>query len=236
MSRPFQFKQFCITQEKSAMKVGFDGVLLGAWCDVSESMHCLDIGTGTGMIALMLAQRNPQAMVQAIEIDNAAFEEAQFNVSQSCFAERVQVVQGDFLAWNASEKFQHVVSNPPFYTESMASANESRSKARQAEYFPLETWLPKAKSLLAAGGKISFIYPAKELKLIERVAAASGLHAHRLCWVKPSPSKPSHRLLVELRAEEAPQVATSEINLRPDGSNDYSAEYMELCREFYLKF
>ncbi|MFV0291165.1 MAG: hypothetical protein ACK5IJ_09790, partial [Mangrovibacterium sp.] len=106
---------------------------------------------------------------------------------------------------------------------------------RLASYFPLETWIPKAKSLLAEHGKISFIYPSKEIKLLEQVARENQLSMHRICHVKPSPSKPSHRLLVELRAEKPSEIQRSEICLRPNGSNDYHEDYISLCKDFYLK-
>ncbi|MFV0365476.1 MAG: tRNA1(Val) (adenine(37)-N6)-methyltransferase [Mangrovibacterium sp.] len=234
MSRPFHFKQFSISQENAAMKVGFDGVILGAWCNVTHSSSCLDLGTSTGLLALMMAQRNAQAKITAIEIDAESCTDAQLNFEQSAFAHRLKLVQTDFLQWNSEETYAHIVSNPPFFIENTIAAGESRSKARQAQHFPLQAWLPKAKELLAKGGKISFIYPSKEKSLIMRTASAVGLHLHRECWIKSNPDKLPHRILVELRLTAPLEMHSEEMCIRQSSSNNYHNDHISLCRDFYL--
>lgn len=234
MSKPFHFKQFSIIQEQSAMKVGFDGVILGAWCDILEGNSYLDLGTGTGLIALMLAQRNLQADITAIETDKKAIREAQFNFRQSAFNQRINAVHANFIKWDSTQQYHHVVSNPPFFTEKVAAGNVERTKARQAENLPLCLWLKKAQELLLPGGKISFIYPAKEMPLITMTAEENELSLHRLCRVKSNPSKAPHRVLIELSKETNLAPTISELCIRQAHSNDYHESFSNLCAPFYL--
>lgn len=234
MSKPFQLKQFLVVQEQSAMKVGCDGMLLGAWAAVADCPSCLDLGSGTGLIALMLAQRNPQAAITAIEQEDNAYAESLFNFQQSPFTERIVGVHADFLQWDNQQLFQHVVSNPPFFTENTAASEKNRSQARQAQHLPLSLWIPKAKSMLAPEGKISFIYPAQEQPLLRQVISENQLHMHRLCWVKPIEHKAAHRVLIELRQSPCPSIIVEKICIRQAKGSSYHESYQALTKDFYL--
>ena len=132
MSNPyFQFKQFTVWHDKCAMKVGTDGVLLGAWTSVESAHRILDIGTGTGLVALMLVQRSlPDANIVALEIDEAAVGQARENIIRSPWKERVEVVQADFRKYRSSDKFDVIVSNPPYFVDSLECPDRQRTAAR----------------------------------------------------------------------------------------------------------
>ncbi len=234
MSRPFHFKHFSVIQEQSAMKVGFDGVILGAWSSIKTSSNALDIGTGTGLIALMLAQRNRQAKIIAIEQDALACEEAKFNFNQSEFNKQICVVHANFFHWESKYIFDAIVCNPPFFTENICAQNENRSKARQATHFPLHQWLGKAKELLNSNGTISFIYPSKEIKHIEDTLAQHQLFIHRQCWLKSNPNKEAHRILLEVRQTKSVEIETSELSIHQDTNGKYHEQFVKLCQDFYL--
>ena len=126
----FRFKQFTVCDERSAMKIGTDGVLVGAWADVEDDWRILDVGTGTGLIALMLAQRNASAKIVGIDISHEAVEEARDNFSRSPWATRLSAIEGDVCGFEGSEKFDHIVSNPPYFVDSLHSPDALRTMAR----------------------------------------------------------------------------------------------------------
>lgn len=233
----FQFKQFRIVQEQSAMKVGMDGVLLGAWANASEAKCILDIGSGTGLIALMLAQKNALAQIEAIEIDRDACEEALFNVQQSDWSDRINLHCQSFQEFvaEAEPKYDLIVSNPPFFSNGVKAPDETRAQARHADALPLDVLISGVAKLLNENGKIALILPTEQLQEIENLAKINGLFLSRLCCVKPNPTKPDFRILVELANEP---VACQEENLMIEFEkhHDYTPEYRELTKDFYLKF
>jgi len=233
----FQFKQFRIIQERSAMKVGVDGVLLGAWTDASDAQRILDIGTGTGLIALMMAQRNAQAQVDAIEIDPEAFQEAMQNVEQSDWSNRIQLECCSFQDFVAStgQKYDLIVSNPPFFVNSLKAPDEFRAQARHSDSLPLAVLIAGAASLLNQNGKLALVLPFESLHEVQQLAAKSKLLLLRICRVKPNPQKAEFRILAELSISDC---STREENLMIEFEQhfDYTPEYRELTRDFYLKF
>jgi len=233
----FQFKQFRIVQERSAMKVGMDGVLLGAWADVSGAEHILDIGTGTGLIALMLAQKNTSAQVDAIEIDRDACEEAIFNVRQSNWKERIHVFCKSFQEFEAETKAKYdlIVSNPPFFSNGVKAPEETRAQARHADALPLDELVSGAANLIQENGRIALILPAEHLQEVENLAKISGLFLSRLCRVKPNPIKPDFRILVELSKKQS-TLQEENLMIEFETHHDYTPEYKELTKDFYLKF
>jgi tRNA1Val (adenine37-N6)-methyltransferase len=233
----FQFKQFRIIQERSAMKVGIDGVLLGAWVDTSGAERILDIGTGTGLIALMMAQKAPNAQVDAIEIDAEACREADFNVQQSTWADRIRV-QGisfqDFLE-TATGKYDLIVSNPPFFANGVKAPEKNRSQARHADSLPLDVLISGANRLLQEKGRMALVLPFETLQEIEKLAAINRLFISGLCRIKPNPIKPEFRILIELANFECP-VQESGLMIEFEKHHDYTPKYRELTKDFYLKF
>ncbi|MGN0206410.1 MAG: tRNA1(Val) (adenine(37)-N6)-methyltransferase [Muribaculaceae bacterium] len=233
----FRFKQFAIANSRSAMKVGTDGVLLGAWCEPPSggaSVRVLDIGTGTGLIALMIAQRFPAAAVDAVEIDSVAAEEAETNVAASPWSDRVKVFCRDIAEFDVGQKYEMIVSNPPFFTNGIMSDDNSRAIARHAATLTFGMLMANVARLLADRGVFAMISPTESLDALETEACVAGLYLCRRCNVYTKPGKPCRRILTMWKKEIG---AVEEDNLfihTADGA--YSEEYTRLTGDFYLKF
>jgi len=231
----FQFKQFRIEQEKSAMKVGVDGVLLGAWVDVSGAERILDVGAGTGLIALMLAQRS-KARITAIEIEKSAALEAQENVSASPWPERVEVLQSSFqeFAERTTEKFDLVVSNPPYFSRASKAASDERTLARHNDSLTFEELMLHSSRLLNEDGSLAIIIPSEAFEELHKYAITHKLYVKRIMHIRPKPSKKVNRVLVQWSTvEQQPEIQELCI-YEEDGS--FTSTYMDLTREFYLNF
>lgn len=233
----FQFKQFRIVQDRSAMKVGMDGVLLGAWVNALGADRILDIGTGTGLIALMLAQKNASAQIDAIEIDRDACDEAAFNMQQSSLGTRINVHCQSFQEFTTEteKKYDLVVSNPPFFSNGVKAPDETRAQARHADALPLDELVLGAANLIQEDGRIAVILPAERFQEVENLAKISGLFLSRLCCVKPNPVKPDFRILVELSKKQS-NLQEENLMIEFETHHDYTPEYKELTKDFYLKF
>lgn len=231
----FRFKQFAVTNKESAMKVGTDGVLIGAWADCGIGGRILDAGCGTGLIALMLAQRNQPAQITAIDIDSTACAEARYNVAASPWSERIEVHQTDILDYcRSGAKFDAVVSNPPFYANGLLCPDGKRSIARHAVGLPLDAFMESCSALLADDGVLSFIYPTEYLDDIVVAAGNVGLSVTRLCRVLPRADLPSKRVLVQCR--RCPVEMKEETLVIEIDRNVYTEAYKALTRDFYLRF
>ena len=234
----FQFKQFRIIQEHSAMKVGMDGVLLGAWTDTSAAERILDIGTGTGLIALMIAQKNSSAQIDAIEIDPDAFREAVLNVQQSPWSKRIQIELSafqDFIV-QSDRKYDLIVSNPPFFAKDGLKAHaQNRAQARHSNSLPLEVLISGAANMLTETGRIALILPVKSLQETQQLCVPNKLYISRLCRIKPNPIKPDFRILFELAQKEC-VTREDHLMIEFETHHDYTPEYKKLTRDFYLKF
>ena len=231
----FRFKQFSVSQELCAMKVGTDGTLLGAWAQIPDSSNCtvLDIGTGTGLIALMLAQRYSTAHITAIDINTDAVAQAKRNVELSPFFNRIEVEEGDAVSYRSAQPFDAIVSNPPFFEQSLVSPDPQRTLARHSEALTYSQLVTTAQRLLADEGLFSVIIPAGYRSRLESEAVMAGLFVSRCCAVKTTMRKPCKRLLYEFRKHPAGQVITEEEVLEdPPGAR--SEWYQKLTKEFYL--
>lgn len=233
----FQFKQFRIVHERSAMKVGVDGVLLGAWAKGSEARRILDVGTGTGLIALMMAQRNSNAWIDAVEIEPGACQEALFNMVQSPWSQRMSVQCCSFqeLVEKPDLKYDLIMSNPPFFGKGLEVPDKNRAKARHSDSLPLDVLISGASGLLSQNGKIALVLPVESLPELEQLAILNKLWIVRLCRVKPNPQKPVFRILVELTNSES-NIQEEELMIEFEKHFDYTPQYRELTKDFYLKF
>ena len=233
----FQFKQFRIVQERSAMKVGVDGVLLGAWADVSGANRILDIGAGTGLIALMMAQRNADAQIDALEIEQDAFHEALFNIQHSPWHERIQIELCSFqeFAEKSDLKYDLIVSNPPYFTNGHKAPLENRAKARHSDSLPLSVLISGVFGLLNKTGKLALVLPIESLQELTQLADSNNLYVSRICHIKPNPQKPVFRILVEL-TNSGCIFQEEELMIEFEKHHDYTPEYRELTNAFYLKF
>jgi tRNA1Val (adenine37-N6)-methyltransferase len=238
-SNSFAFKQFTIHQEKCAMKVGTDAVLLGAWAKTYGVRRALDIGTGTGIIALMLAQKCG-CTIDAIDIDEVAAGEAKENAANSPWRERVRIhhISLQDFAKMQDEKYDLIVSNPPYFTDAQPATEESRTKARHTVLLPFSDLIHGATKLLSKEGKFYVILPTKEGELFREMAEAKGLHLRRLARVKTTPEKPEKRVLMQFGFTAKPQVSESTLVIEKDNLNaqHYTDEYKELTKEYYLYF
>ena len=229
----FAFKQFTVRHDRCAMKVGTDGVLLGAWTDLSHSRRILDIGTGTGLIALMLAQRSMDARITAIDLDSAAVEQAQENIQASPWKDRIEALQQDICTYHPNGTFDTIVSNPPYFIDSLKCPDGQRSTARHTDTLDADRLIGKVSELLTSDGRFSIILPAEQTEDLIRVAGEKGLHPSRQTWVITRPGLSPKRILMEFR--KIP------VTLQPDElvieleRHVYSEEYIALTKEFYLK-
>lgn len=230
----FKFKQFTIQQEKSAMKVGTDGVLLGAYAKCENAFNILDIGTGTGLIALMMAQRS-QAHIDAIELDKNAFDEAWQNVQNSDWSDKITVFQSSFQEYAeiCLRKYQLIVSNPPFFSNSIKNPDQKKSLARHDDALPVNDLFIGVKKLLTTDGIFSVIIPAVNLDEFEKVAHTQHIHLTELVKIKPTPDKPVKRIIASFSKEKYP-IQESELVIENGGRHVYSKDYQALTREYYL--
>lgn len=231
----FQFKQFTIHHDKCAMKVGTDGVLLGAWAATGASKNMLDVGTGTGIIALMLAQRS-QAEIDAVDLDTEACIQAQENIALSPFAGRIHCIQADFIAYAAScsQKYDLIISNPPYFVDSLKSPDGKRNLARHTDTLLLADLVKSSGELLSSIGRIALILPYERLEELSSVAADNGLFIIRRTDVIPTPGSAPKRLLVELSAGQPP-VYSPDTLIIEKARHQYTSEYIMLTKDFYLK-
>lgn len=229
----FQFKQFTIWHDKCAMKVGTDGVLLGAWAAARRSKQILDIGTGTGLIALLLAQRNPEALITALEIDEAAASQAAGNVARSPWADRIEVVCNDFRLFQTEKKFDLIVSNLPYFVDALNCPDKQRNLARHTCELNYELLFSRSAHLLWEQGGVSIIIPAEVEKLVVDTARKYKLYPDRRLRVFTKPGKPCRRVLLSFRSQEG--ECLEETLCIEEAHHEYTPEYIALTRDFYLK-
>ena len=236
MSKPFKFKEFTIHQDRCAMKIGTDGVLLGAWAGLANNpKSILDIGAGTGLIALMLAQRSSAESIEAIEIIEEAYEQCVGNFEASPWADRLFCYHAglDELIEEPEEAYDLIVSNPPFYAEDVTSGNISRDVARQNQSLPFDELLDGVSKLLSSDGLFSTIIPHKEETAFISLAASFELFPNRIMRVKGNPFAETKRSLLEFSFKES---ATTEQELTIEKErHQYTTAYISLTKDFYLK-
>lgn len=235
----FTFKQFVIHQENTAMKAGTDGVLLGAWCDFANAQRILDIGTGTGLIALMAAQKSDEnARIHALEIDSDAYRQACGNVAESRFNHKIEVLHGDFTEFSlasTAEKYDYIVSNPPFFENSQKSSDQKRTLARHTDSLPFSKLICGVANILSDQGFFSVIIPALSCLEFVRLCALSHLHlCHKtLIFTKQGADQP-RRVMLTFSKQLLPLIQDSIAINAIDGG--LTKQYKDLTCNFYLKF
>lgn len=230
----FHFKKFVVRHDRSGMKVGTDGVLLGAWTDIKAINHILDIGTGTGVIALMLAQRtDAQVKVDALEIDPEACVDATENFSASPWESRLKLHHVAIQDYKSEQQYDLIVSNPPYFQNSFVPPDSQRKTARHTHALPFEDLLTAADSLLSKSGRLSIILPLTEGLLFIVLANTHGYFCSRKWSFRSRQHKPIERLLLEFTRENK---ATDEGDIiLYERDEEWSEAYKTLTREFYLK-
>jgi len=233
----FTFKQFFVAHDRCAMKVGTDGVLLGAWAPVDHVSRILDIGTGTGLVALMLAQRTKDGVcVDAVELECAAALQAGENFAESPWNSRLSVFAQDIndFALDAPNKYDLIVSNPPYFETAVACRNEARNAARYTETLTHRALLECANSLLSSNGTFCVVLPYDIGLSFEKAAQDLGWHTQARLDIRDRPEKPLNRMLLAL-ARQAHLPNYQALALR-EKLNVYSAEFRALITDFYLNY
>jgi tRNA1Val (adenine37-N6)-methyltransferase len=233
----FQCKQFLIKQDKTAMKVGTDGVLLGAWTNIPTQGNVLDVGTGTGLIALMVAQRNSNLDITAIEIEKNAFVQATENVLDSKWSNRIRIIHTSLVDYVGTEPglFDLIVCNPPFYKTNNPGSDINRGMARHADSLKLEDLLRLSSSVLSKEGVISIILPAEQFELANNIAKENGMFLQKVTYVKPTPYKDPHRVLLQFGKLDV-GFYQDELIIEEYGRHQYSDRFNKLVDPFYVRF
>uniref|UniRef100_A0AB33IQP3 tRNA1(Val) (adenine(37)-N6)-methyltransferase n=1 Tax=Prevotella sp. GTC17253 TaxID=3236793 RepID=A0AB33IQP3_9BACT len=227
----FTFKQFVVRQERCAMKVGTDGVLLGAWGIGGKRI--LDIGTGTGLIALMMAQRFPESMVDGVEIDTEAYLQALDNIGASPFSTQINLYNVSLQKYQAECKYDAIVSNPPFFINALKAPDSSRSMARHADTLTYEDLFYHARRLLAEDGKFSVIIPVENVGQFLSISSLSGFYVSREVLIKTVQRKAPKRCLLEFVLHQPESVEKALVTLADEGG-ERSEWYEHLTKDFYL--
>lgn len=234
----FRFKQFTLVQSRSAMKVGTDGVILGAWFDTGgPRARILDVGCGTGLIALMAAQRNPSAMIDAIDIDCGSIADTRENIRCSAWPERIHSFCISFQDFSDSTGvlYDRIVSNPPFFMDSLKSPFPERTAARHTDTLTFIELIEGALRRLAPMGILSVILPPAEMEVLVGAAVARGLFPRKVLEIYPVEGRPVKRLAMEFSPGPGSCV-TQNLTLEEGERHCYTEEYKNLTKDFYLKF
>ena len=233
----FNFKQFSVEQDRCAMKIGTDGVLLGAWSPIPENaFSVLDIGTGTGIIALMIAQRSNAEQIDALEIDEDAYEQATENFESSPWNDRLFCFHAglDELIDEPEDEYDLIISNPPFYTENYKTEDTQRDLARFEDAMPFEILVEAADLLLSENGIFSVIIPFKEEENFLALGKDFELFPMKITHVKGTPNSEIKRSLLAFKRFETAEIEIDELVIETE-RHIYTAEYIALTKEFYLK-
>lgn len=233
----FQFKQFSVQQAKSAMKIGTDSVLLGAWCPIeNQPFSVLDIGAGTGILSLMIAQRSKAEQIDAIEIDEDAFEECVENFENSPWSDRLFCFHAglDEFVEEPEQEYDIIISNPPFYSENYKTNSESRDLARFEDALPFEDLVEAADLLLSENGIFAVIIPYKEEERFIDLCSEVELFPTKVTRVKGSHSTPIVRSLLAFKRYELAVLEADELVIEIN-RHEYTDDYINLTKDFYLK-
>lgn len=233
----FTFKKFAISQDKCAMKIGTDGVLLGAWTPILNNPYSiLDIGTGTGLLSLMMAQRSNAEQIDGVEIDDEAHEQAVENFENSPWADRLFCYHADLesFAHEIDDEYDLVISNPPFYSEDYKSNDPQRDKARFQDSLPFELLIEVVEHFLSEKGIFSIIVPFKEEGNLMQLASEYNLYPIKVTRVRGNQHAEIKRSLIAFSREITLQIPLDELIIEVE-RHQYTPEFTELLQDFYLK-
>ncbi|MDO7137820.1 tRNA1(Val) (adenine(37)-N6)-methyltransferase [Algibacter lectus] len=236
MSKPFKFKEFSLNQDQCAMKIGTDAVLLGAWASLEKNPFAiLDIGAGTGVLGLMLAQRSYAEVIDAIEIDDDAYEQCVDNFEQSPWADRLFCYHASLeeFAEEIDDEYDLIICNPPFYAEDYKTENESRDLARFQDAMPFNHLLESVSFLLAPEGSFNVIIPFNEEEKFIKLANNFLLFPNRICRIKGNPETEVKRSMLAFSFRES-ETTTTELIIETE-RHQYTQDYINLTKDFYLK-
>jgi tRNA1Val (adenine37-N6)-methyltransferase len=230
----FEFKQFSLHHGNPGLKISTEACLFGAWASLRAQGKCLDIGTGCGLLASMIAQAQPSSTVIALEIHPEVAKVASENFNRGPFKERLQVILTDVSNYNPEEKFDFICSNPPFFTNHLAASDEAKHMAIHADHLSPVDLAASIDRLLTKQGEFTVLYPADVLALFEQSLQTNGLFIHEKVTIHSNPSSPALRAMASGSREKSP-IQHKRINIKTD-QGDYSPEFIELLRPYYIIF
>jgi tRNA1Val (adenine37-N6)-methyltransferase len=230
----FRFKQFSVEDHQSSMRVGSDAVLLGAWADVKNDSRILEIGTGCGVISILLAQRS-NASIDALDVDQPSIMQAQQNFGNSKWNERLYAIPISLQEFTATsmKKYDHILTNPPYFRDSLKSPDILKNIAKHENLLSYEDLLHCVSQLLDKTGKLSLILPEKESKIFTTLAGSLDLFQTRILRIKPKTSKPVNRVLMEFSFLPPVSLFSEELCIRNE-DNSYSSGYIKFTEPYYL--
>ena len=232
----FSFKQFTVFQDKCSFKVGTDGVLLGVCADIAGVKRILDIGTGTGLIALVLAQRSDDAIITAIEPDRDSFEQVCRNVASSKWSGRIDTINTDLQSFDAGNiKFDLIITNPPYFTGSLKNPDPGKASARHNVILNNSELLKGVTQLLTENGRFQTIMPYVEGNIFIAEAQEYGLYCNNILKIKPLPTSEIRRLIMTF-SRDRKRPAEKFLTIEQGKRHEFSEEYINLTKDFYLKF
>ncbi|MCC5827606.1 methyltransferase [Alkalimonas sp.] len=235
MAAGFQCKQFFIGHQHCAMKVGTDALLLGAWARIPATGSLLDIGCGSGILSLMLAQRSQGLLpITALDLDAGAVQQSRINVAASPWPDAIQVLEQDILTYQPAERYSLLLSNPPYFHQALPAREPARQLARHSASLPWPQLMQQAAQLASEDADFAVVIPADGLPLLLQAAEMSGWQLRRLCQVQPNPHKAVRRALVQLSRQPVVPEHSHLCIQQADGH--YTGAYRQLLRDFYLKF
>lgn len=231
--KPFHFKQFSIEQDQCAMKVTLDACVLGASCKVENSHNILDIGTGTGLLSLMVAQRS-SANIDAIEIDDSAAQQANANIQASPFANRIQLHHQSILGFHPKYQYDTIICNPPFFSDHLKGPDSKRNQARHNDNLSFLDLLNSVTRLLTPTGLAWFILPSKEYPGFIKIAETLDLTLHSSMTLSSRNEKQPHRIIFSLGQSHSKTLKSTSLVIHGDG-REYSQDFKQLLHPYYLK-
>ncbi|MEE9373195.1 MAG: methyltransferase [Saprospiraceae bacterium] len=232
----FKFKKFTVDQSNCTMKVGTDGILLGAWCDVKRAKKALDIGTGSGLISLMIVQRNEAAIIDGVEIDETSYNQAKRNFMDSDWHKRLNIVNSSIQDFSAESKgnYNLIVCNPPFFSGGTLSSYQNKNYVRHTIKLSHQDLLKSARKLLSSKGIFCVILPLIEgLRFVE-MAETYGMYCNRKTSVFSKKGRPVERLLLEFSKEKKDLLEDNLVIYKKE-NDEWTLDFIQLTREFYLK-
>ncbi|QSE99131.1 tRNA1(Val) (adenine(37)-N6)-methyltransferase [Fulvivirga lutea] len=229
----FQFKQFSVSHKNSTMRVGTDAVVLGSWVDVTDQSNILEVGTGCGIIALMIAQRNAKATIDAIDIDDGSVEEALSNFKNSVWSDRLTAKKCSFQHFEPAKKYDHIVSNPPFFGSGTKSPISKRHNARHTNTLTFEELVKRSKELLSAKGNLSIIIPHEALTEMCKIIDEQHLAIQKQLNFKAKEATKIERVLLTIGRDITTLEENTMYQYNTDGT--WSEEYKNLTKDYYLK-
>lgn len=230
----FEFKQFSLNHGNPGLKISTEACLFGAWASLKARGNCLDIGTGCGLLASMMAQSNPTCSVKALEIHPEVAKVASENFNSGPFKERLQAIEANVLTFKSEDKFDFICSNPPFFTNHLAASDEAKHMAIHADHLSPKDLASSIDRLLMNDGTFAVLYPADVLALFEQSLQANGLFIHEKATIHSNPSSPVLRVMASGTREKS-RIKEDRINIK-NNEGDYSPEFIELLRPYYIIF